>query len=108
MASIKILLRNKPNKEGQYPIVLKIIKDREVKVITLGISCLEKNWDKVNVRFKKTQNNYMQWNRSLLKKNEEALKIIDDNIINSKSWSEKGGYSWGQTPKMYDSIIRII
>lgn len=78
MASIKILLRNKPNKEGQYPVVLKIIKDRKVKVITLGISCLEKDWDKVNVKFKKSQNNFMQRNRALLKKKEEALKIIDD------------------------------
>jgi integrase len=81
MASIKILLRNKPNKEGQYPIVLKIIKDRKVKVITLGISCLEKDWDKVNVKFKKSQNNYMQRNRALLKKKEEALKIIDDFML---------------------------
>ncbi|MFT4801091.1 MAG: integrase/recombinase XerD [Flavobacteriaceae bacterium] len=43
MASIKILLRNKPNKEGRYPVVLKIIKDRQIKVITPGINCLEKD-----------------------------------------------------------------
>ena len=78
MASIKILLRNKPNKEGQYPVVLKIIKDRKIKVITLGISCLEKDWDKTKVQFKKSQPNYIQRNRALLKKEEEALKIIDD------------------------------
>ena len=78
MASIKILLRNKPNKEGQYPVVLKIIKYRKIKVITLGISCLEKDWDKANAKFKKSQNNFMQRNRALLKKKEEALKIIDD------------------------------
>ncbi len=78
MASIKILLRNKANKEGQYPVVLKIIKDRQIKVITLGISCLKKDWDKANTRFKKSQSNYMQRNRALLKKKEEALKIIDD------------------------------
>jgi len=39
---------------------------------------------------------------------DEAVNMLSDNIINSKSWSEKGGYSWRQTPKMYDSIIRII
>ena len=83
MASIKILLRNKPNKEGQYPVVLKIIKDRKIKVITLGISCLEKDWDKANAKFKKSQNNYMQRNRALLKKKEEALKIIDDFFLES-------------------------
>jgi integrase/recombinase XerD len=78
MASIKILLRNKPNKEGRYPVVLKIIKDRKIKVITLGINCLEKDWDKTNGQFKKSEKNYMQRNRALLKKKEEALKIIDD------------------------------
>ena len=39
---------------------------------------------------------------------DKAVNMLSDNIINSKSWSEKGGYSWRQTPKMYDSIIRII
>lgn len=81
MASIKIILRNKANKEGQYPVVLKIIKDRQIKVITLGISCLKKDWDEANVKFKKSQNNFMQRNRALLKKKEEALKIIDDFIL---------------------------
>lgn len=78
MASIKILLRNKSNSEGQFPVVLKIIKDRKVKVITLGISCLEKDWDKANGQFKRSEKNYMQRNRAILKKKEEALKIIDD------------------------------
>ena len=39
---------------------------------------------------------------------DEAVNMLSDNIINSKSWSEKGGYSWGQTPNIYNSIIREI
>ena len=39
---------------------------------------------------------------------DEAVNMLSNNIINSKSWSEKGGYSWGQTPKVYSSIIREI
>jgi len=89
MASIKILLRNKPNKQGQYPVVLKIIKDRKIKVITLGISCLEKDWDKANAKFKKSQNNYMQRNRALLKKKEEALKRKSSKVTVSEFWKEK-------------------
>lgn len=81
MASIKIILRNKPNQEGLYPVVLKIIKERKIKVITLGISCLKKDWDKSNSNFKKSQKNYIQRNRVLLKKKGEALKIIDDFIL---------------------------
>ena len=39
---------------------------------------------------------------------DEAVNMLSDNIINSKSWSGTGGYSWGQTPKLYSSIIREI
>ena len=39
---------------------------------------------------------------------DEAVNMLSDNVINSKSWSEKGGYSWGQTPKVYSTIIREI
>ena len=39
---------------------------------------------------------------------DEAVKMLPDNIIKSKSWDDKGGYSWGQTPKIYDSIIKEI
>ena len=39
---------------------------------------------------------------------DEAVKMLPDNIIKSKSWDDKGGYSWGQTPKIYSEIIREI
>jgi len=38
----------------------------------------------------------------------EAVSVITDNIKNSDSWVKYGGYSWGKTPKKYDSIIMII
>ncbi|EKT4553154.1 site-specific integrase [Flavobacterium psychrophilum] len=77
MASIKILLRDKATKEGLFPIVLKIIKDRKPKVISLGMECLKKDWDEVNSQFKKNHPNYIQRNRVLLKLKEKALKAID-------------------------------
>ena len=39
---------------------------------------------------------------------EEAVSVITDNIKNSDSWVRYGGYSWGKTPKKYDSVIKII
>ena len=39
---------------------------------------------------------------------EKAVNMLSDNFIKSKSWSDKGGYSWGQTPKIYSAIIRQI
>ncbi len=76
--SIKIRLKNKPTKEGLYPIVLSIIKNRKIKVISLGIKCFKKDWDEVNNKLKKSDKNYIQRNRILLQKQEEALKIIDE------------------------------
>ncbi len=78
MASINILLRKKANARGEYPIVMRIVKDRKSKTITLGISCLEKDWDFNNKRFKKSHSNWNQRNRILLKLEQRALKIVDD------------------------------
>ena len=78
MASIKIILRNKPNKKGEYPIILRIVKNRKSKTITLGMSCFEKDWDTRNLQFKRSYPNHVQRNRVLLKLKERALKIIDE------------------------------
>lgn len=77
MASIKIILRNKPTNEGLYPVVLRITKDRKSKLISLKYKCLSKDWDEDNNQFKKSYPNYVQCNRVLLKKMEKALEIID-------------------------------
>lgn len=76
--SIKIKLKDKPTKEGLYPIVLSVIKDRKTKVISVGIKCLKKDWDEAKSELKKSYNNYTQVNRILLQKKEEALKIVYD------------------------------
>ena len=39
---------------------------------------------------------------------DQAVLLLPVNIKNSKSWLENGGYSWGQTPKIYNSIIKEI
>lgn len=36
---------------------------------------------------------------------DEAVGILPDNIKQSDSWKIHGGYSWGKTPIIYDSII---
>ena len=77
MATIKILLRDKQNKEGLYPIVLRITKDRKIKIITLGMDCLKKDWDEKEAQFKKSYPNYIQRNRVLLNIKQKALTLID-------------------------------
>lgn len=41
-----------------------------------------------------------------LYRHDDAVDALSDNIKDSSSWSEFGGYSWGKTPKVYNSIIR--
>jgi len=78
MASINITLRNKPNKNNEYPVILRIVKDRKSKLISLGMSCKKEDWDSKKNEFKKSYPNALQRNRVLLKLNEKALKIIDE------------------------------
>lgn len=78
MTSINIILRNRPNKKGQCPIVMRVVKDRKSKLITLGLKCEPSDWDDNNNQFKRTALNYNQRNRVLLRLQEKALKIIDE------------------------------
>jgi len=39
---------------------------------------------------------------------DDAISLLSENIINSISWKDRGGYSWGQTPKHFESIISIL
>lgn len=87
MATIKILLRNKPNSDNLYPIVLRITKDRKPKLISLGMNCNLKDWDESNQLFKKSCSNYTQRNRVLLIMKGKALKIIDEFNLNDDDFT---------------------
>lgn len=41
-------------------------------------------------------------------KHDEAVNLLPEKTKNSESWLERGGYSWGKTPKQYESIIKVI
>ena len=78
MASINITLRNKPNKQNELPVILRIVKDRKSKLISLGMLCEKHDWDYKKNEFKKSYSNASQRNRVLLKLQEKALKIVDE------------------------------
>jgi integrase len=77
MAKISILLRDAQNKNGLYPIVLRIIKNRKVKIITLGMDCEKSNWDEKSSQFNKNMPNHIQKNLLLSKLKQKAWTIID-------------------------------
>lgn len=82
MANIKFILRNKPTKEGLYPVVLRLTKDRKSKIISLNFNCNNTDWDEKTAQFKKSYSNYSQANLVLTKIRERALKIIMDFKLN--------------------------
>lgn len=72
MSSVKIVLRQKPNKEGKLPLVLRITKDRKTSFVHLGYHLNEEEWDEVKQRVKKSHPNSVRLNNFLLKKLSEA------------------------------------
>lgn len=72
-ASVKILFRkDKINKDGEAPIYLRVIKDRNSKQISLGIAIPEKYWDEDNKRVKKGMENSQRLNNYIAHKKAEA------------------------------------
>lgn len=72
MASVKIVLRKKKNKDGTYPLAIRITKDRKSSFIHLGQHLKESEWDSINQRVKKSHPNSQRLNNYLLNKLAEA------------------------------------
>lgn len=68
MASVKIVLRKKPNKEAKLPLCIQIVKDRKNSLIYLGQYLSPKDWDKNKQVVKKSHPNHEALNIFLLKK----------------------------------------
>ena len=72
MASIKVILRDKKNKDGTFPIALRIVKDRKASLVHIGHSIEEKYWDSENKKVKKGHPNSVRMNNLILQKLAEA------------------------------------
>jgi len=72
MATIKIVLRRKQNKDGSYPLALRVIKDRKASFIHLGYHLLEKDWDAAAQRVRRSHPNAVRLNNFIMKKLAEA------------------------------------
>ncbi len=74
MATVKIVLRKKKNKEGKYPLVIRITKDRKTSYIYTGKYIELEEWDEQNQRVRKSHPNSARLNNFLKKK----LVEVDD------------------------------
>jgi integrase/recombinase XerD len=81
MSRVKIVLRQKPNKDGSLPLALRITKDRKSSFISLGYNLLESDWDKTAQRVKKWHPNHKQLNNFLLQK----LADVTNNALEMES-----------------------
>ena len=77
MASVKIVLRKKQNKDGTYPLAIRITKDRKSSYVHLGHHIDTVYWDAKNRKVKKSHPNSVRLNGLLSKKLAEA----EDNLL---------------------------
>lgn len=84
MASVKVVLRQKKNKDEKYPIVFRITKNRKTSFIYLGQYIDENEWDKSNQKVKSKHPNSARLNNLILKK----LSEINDKLLEAEGSNE--------------------
>ncbi|MEM6721104.1 MAG: site-specific integrase [Bacteroidota bacterium] len=90
MATVKIVLRtNYKKKNNTCPLALRITKNRKTRYVFTGEYILEKDWDKVQGRVKKSHPNSARLNNFLQKKLSEAHSIALDVETTDKSKTVK-------------------
>lgn len=72
MATVKVVLRKKINKDGTYPLAIRITKDRKTSFIHLGYGLKEKDWDSKEQRVRKSHLNSTRLNNFIIAKTAEA------------------------------------
>lgn len=101
MAEVKIVLRKKPNKEGKFPLALRITKDRKSSFIHFGFYLNEDEWDDAKQRVKKHPNS-ARLNNFILKKlseaNDHSLELeTQKSFVSSSAVKQKIKPSAGST-----------
>ncbi len=78
MATYQLLLRNKKNKDGKYPVVFKVYLGDKSSIITLPFTCAKSEWDEKNKRFRKKYPKYKEINEALMKQEVRLQNAIDE------------------------------
>jgi integrase len=89
MASLKVVLRKKANKDGSYPLAIRITKDRKTSFIYLGKSLKEKDWDAKGQFVKSSHENSKRLNNFILAKKAAANDTLLDLETHKKDISSK-------------------
>ena len=90
MSTVRIILKKeKVNKQGEAPLYIRVIKDRKVKYVSLGLKIKPKDWNEGLSRVKKSHTNSQRMNNFLAHKVAEAEGIALELETNSKYVSPK-------------------
>ncbi len=87
MATIKITQRNKALSNGEYPIYLRITKNRKTKFISLKLSCNISEWNESKSEFRKNYINYKQFNSALNEIRSRGEKIVTDSLAEGEDFT---------------------
>ena len=89
MASVKVVLRQKKDKHGMFPLAIRITKDRTSSFMHLGQHIKESDWDDIKQRVKKSHPNSTRLNNYLIKKLSEANDKLLELEVQKKGVSSK-------------------
>ncbi|MBU2929116.1 site-specific integrase [Winogradskyella psychrotolerans] len=110
-SNAKIVLRKKQNKQGLYPLAIRITKNRRSTYHYLGHYIDLKYWDEKDIRVKKSHPNAANLNNLLVKKLSEANKTlmnlqaekqdISINRIKDKLYKDSNGSTFFEIAKVF-------
>ena len=88
-SSIRLILRKKPNKEGLFPLMIRIVKNRKANVIYTGHYIESQYWDEAERKIKKSHPNSVRLNNLLVKKLAQASDTVIELQSNHKEFSSR-------------------
>jgi hypothetical protein len=91
------------NNDWQGADFIAVKNDEMLKVQLKGRFTVDKKYIDKEIYIAFIENNVVK-----MYDHDEAVNMLTDNIKQSDSWNKHGSYSWGKTPKIYDSIIKEI
>lgn len=83
-ATVKVVIRSRPNADGTHPLILKILKNRVPSTISIGQSVHKKDWDAKKRKVKSSHPNSARLNNLILKKIAEINNVSLDLETNSE------------------------
>ncbi|MFV0156106.1 site-specific integrase [Empedobacter falsenii] len=89
MTTFKFTLKSKPNADGEYSIIIQLIKDRKNTTLSLGKSCKLKDWSYETERVKKSNSKHSSINKFIDKYSTNIEKTIEEFELNNEYYTTK-------------------